>query len=115
VGGAYVEFHQGAPGRPERVPNNSLCSSTRREVVAEAKESASRSSPSSMQHKFAAFLWDGACAHEYVEQKPTFSLTCSPVEGRHGGLVASSAAPGAQTADVSCARRGRASGSMLLS
>ena len=79
VGGAFVEFHQGAPGEPERPLLNHLAVlvDSADEVVADAKDLGIEvESVVDAANTFAAFLWGPERVRiEYVEHKPTFSLT----------------------------------------
>jgi len=79
VGGAFVEFHRGDPGGPERPLLNHLAVlvDSADEVVAEAKENDIEvESVVDAANTYAAFLWGPDRVRiEYVEHKPTFSLT----------------------------------------
>ena len=79
VGGAYVEFHEGDPGsRSGRCSTISPSSSTRRtSTSATPRTQASRSRASSTRRtRYAVFLWGPDRVRiEYVEHKPSFSLT----------------------------------------
>jgi catechol 2,3-dioxygenase-like lactoylglutathione lyase family enzyme len=79
VGGAYVEFLPGAPDEPERPLLNHLAVlvDSADEVVADAKELGIEvESVVDAANTFAAFLWGPERVRiEYVEHKPTFSLT----------------------------------------
>ncbi len=79
VGGAYVEFRPGTPGAPERPLLNHLAVlvDSADEVVADAKELGIEvESVVDAANTFAAFLWGPERVRiEYVEHKPTFSLT----------------------------------------
>ena len=79
VGGAYVEFHEGDPGAPERPLLNHLAVlvDSADEVIAGAKElSIEVESVVDAANTYAAFLWGPDRVRiEYVEHKPTFSLT----------------------------------------
>ena len=79
VGGAYIEFHQGQPGEPERPLLNHLAVlvDSADEVVADAKDLGIEvESVVDAANTFAAFLWGPERVRiEYVEHKPTFSLT----------------------------------------
>jgi catechol 2,3-dioxygenase-like lactoylglutathione lyase family enzyme len=79
VGGAYVEFLPGAPGQPEHPLLNHLAVlvDSADEVVADAKELGIEvESVVDAANTFAAFLWGPERVRiEYVEHKPTFSLT----------------------------------------
>jgi catechol 2,3-dioxygenase-like lactoylglutathione lyase family enzyme len=78
VGGAYVAFHRGTPGEPERPLLNHLAVlvDSADEVVADAKELGIEvDSIVDAANTFAAFLWGPERVRiEYVEHKPTFSL-----------------------------------------
>jgi catechol 2,3-dioxygenase-like lactoylglutathione lyase family enzyme len=79
VGGAHVEFLPGEPGEPERPLLNHLAVlvDSADEVVADAKELGIEvESIVDAANTFAAFLWGPERVRiEYVEHKPTFSLT----------------------------------------
>jgi catechol 2,3-dioxygenase-like lactoylglutathione lyase family enzyme len=79
VGGAYVELHQGDPGDSERPLLNHLAVlvDSAEEVVAEAKDAQiGVESVVDAENTYAAFLWGPDRVRiEYVEHKPTFSLT----------------------------------------
>jgi hypothetical protein len=79
VGSAYVKFVHGAPGEPERPLLNHLAVlvDSADEVVADAKELGIEvESVVDAANTFAAFLWGPERVRiEYVEHKPTFSLT----------------------------------------
>ena len=79
VGGAYVEFHRGDPGDTTgRCSTTLRCSSIRRRTTsATPRRSASRSSVSSTRRtRYAVFVWGPDRVRiEYVEHKPSFSLT----------------------------------------
>jgi catechol 2,3-dioxygenase-like lactoylglutathione lyase family enzyme len=79
VGGAYVEFHAGDPGEPERPLLNHLAVlvESADEVVADAGELGIEvESVVDAANTYAAFLWGPDRVRiEYVEHKPTFSLT----------------------------------------
>jgi catechol 2,3-dioxygenase-like lactoylglutathione lyase family enzyme len=79
VGGAYVEFHDGEPGDPERPLLNHLAVlvDSADEVIADAGELAIEvESVVDAANTYAAFLWGPERVRiEYVEHKPTFSLT----------------------------------------
>ena len=79
MGGAYVEFPQGAPGAPERPLLNHLAVlvDSADDVIAEAGESGIEvESVVDAANTYAAFLWGPDRVRiEYVEHKPTFSLT----------------------------------------
>ncbi len=79
VGGAYVEFHPGAPGAPEKPLLNHLAVlvDSADEHIAEAGELGIEvESVVDAANTYAAFLWGPDRVRiEYVEHKPTFSLT----------------------------------------
>jgi catechol 2,3-dioxygenase-like lactoylglutathione lyase family enzyme len=79
VGGAYVEFHPGSPGEPERPVLNHLAVlvDSADEVLADAGELGIEvESVVDAANTYAAFLWGPERVRiEYVEHKPTFSLT----------------------------------------
>jgi catechol 2,3-dioxygenase-like lactoylglutathione lyase family enzyme len=79
VGGAYVEFEQGDPGEPERPLLNHLAVlvESADEVIADATELGIEvESVVDAANTYAAFLWGPERVRiEYVEHKPTFSLT----------------------------------------
>jgi catechol 2,3-dioxygenase-like lactoylglutathione lyase family enzyme len=79
VGGAYVEFHPGTPGQPERPLLNHLAVlvDSADEVIADAGELGIEvESVVDAANTYAAFLWGPERVRiEYVEHKPTFSLT----------------------------------------
>ena len=79
VGGAYVELHQGAPEATERPLLNHLAVlvDSADEVIADAGELAIEVvSVVDAANTYAAFLWGPERVRiEYVEHKPTFSLT----------------------------------------
>jgi catechol 2,3-dioxygenase-like lactoylglutathione lyase family enzyme len=79
VGGAYVEFHPGTPAEPERPLLNHLAVlvDSADEVVADAGELGIKvESVVDAANTYAAFLWGPDRVRiEYVEHKPTFSLT----------------------------------------
>ena len=79
VGGAYVEFHEGDPGDPERPLLNHLA------VLVDVRGRAPRTRPSDLglevadvvdaANTKAVFVWGPERVKiEYVEHKPTFSL-----------------------------------------
>jgi catechol 2,3-dioxygenase-like lactoylglutathione lyase family enzyme len=79
VGGAFVEFHPGDPGDPEQPLLNHLAvlvDSADQHIV-EAKELGIEvESVVDAANTYAAFLWGPERVRiEYVEHKPTFSLT----------------------------------------
>jgi catechol 2,3-dioxygenase-like lactoylglutathione lyase family enzyme len=79
VGGAHIEFHEGRPGDPERPLLNHLAVlvDSADEHIAEAKELGIEvESVVDAANTYAAFLWGPERVRiEYVEHKPTFSLT----------------------------------------
>ena len=79
VGGAYLEFHPGSPGEPERPLLNHLAVlvDSADEVLADAGELGIEvESVVDAANTHAAFLWGPERVRiEYVEHKPTFSLT----------------------------------------
>ena|SRR3989442_10749480 len=79
VGGAFVEFHEGEPGEPEKPLLNHLAVlvDSADEHIAEAKELGIEvESVVDAANTYAAFLWGPEGVRiEYVEHKPTFSLT----------------------------------------
>jgi catechol 2,3-dioxygenase-like lactoylglutathione lyase family enzyme len=79
VGGAYVELHQGTPGTTDRPLLNHLAVlvDSADEVIADAGELAIEvESVVDAANTYAAFLWGPERVRiEYVEHKPTFSLT----------------------------------------
>ncbi len=79
VGGAYVEFRPGTPGVPERPLLNHLAVlvDSADEVIAEAGDRGIEvESVVDAANTYAAFLWGPDRVRiEYVEHKPTFSLT----------------------------------------
>jgi len=79
VGGAFVELHQGDPGAGDRPLLNHLAVlvDSAAEVIAEAKEEQiGVESVVDAENTYAAFLWGPERVRiEYVEHKPTFSLT----------------------------------------
>jgi catechol 2,3-dioxygenase-like lactoylglutathione lyase family enzyme len=79
VGGAYVEFRPGDPGAPERPLLNHLAVlvDSAQDVIAEAGEAGIEvESVVDAANTYAAFLWGPDRVRiEYVEHKPTFSLT----------------------------------------
>jgi len=79
VGGAYVEFHPGSPGDPARPLLNHLAVlvDSADEVLADAGELGIEvESVVDAANTYAAFLWGPERVRiEYVEHKPTFSLT----------------------------------------
>jgi len=79
VGGAFIQFHEGEPGEPERPLLNHLAVlvDSADEHIAEAKELGIEvESVVDAANTYAAFLWGPERVRiEYVEHKPTFSLT----------------------------------------
>jgi catechol 2,3-dioxygenase-like lactoylglutathione lyase family enzyme len=79
VGGAFVVFHAGEPGAPERPLLNHLAVlvDSADEVIADAGDLGIEiDSVVDAANTYAAFLWGPERVRiEYVEHKPTFSLT----------------------------------------
>jgi catechol 2,3-dioxygenase-like lactoylglutathione lyase family enzyme len=79
VGGAYVEFHEGEPGDPERPLLNHLAVlvDSTDDHIEEARESGIEiDNVVDAPNTYAVFLWGPERVRvEYVEHKPTFSLT----------------------------------------
>jgi catechol 2,3-dioxygenase-like lactoylglutathione lyase family enzyme len=79
VGGAFVDFYAGEPGRPERPLLNHLAVlvDSAEEHIAEAEElGVEVESVVDAPNTYAVFLWGPERVRiEYVEHKPTFSLT----------------------------------------
>jgi catechol 2,3-dioxygenase-like lactoylglutathione lyase family enzyme len=79
VGGAYIEFHRGDPGEAERPLLNHLAVlvDSADEVIADARDlDIEVESIVDAANTYAAFLWGPERVRiEYVEHKPTFSLT----------------------------------------
>jgi catechol 2,3-dioxygenase-like lactoylglutathione lyase family enzyme len=79
VGGAFIVFHQGDPGEPERPLLNHLAVlvDSADDVIADAGELGIEvESVVDAANTYAAFLWGPERVRiEYVEHKPTFSLT----------------------------------------
>jgi catechol 2,3-dioxygenase-like lactoylglutathione lyase family enzyme len=79
VGGAFVEFHPGEPGEPERPLLNHLAVlvDSAEEHITEAEEiGVEVESVVDAPNTYAVFLWGPERVRiEYVEHKPTFSLT----------------------------------------
>jgi catechol 2,3-dioxygenase-like lactoylglutathione lyase family enzyme len=79
VGGAFVEFHQGSPGEPERPLLNHLAvlvDSAQAVLDDAGSEGIEVESVVDAANTYAAFLWGPDRVRiEYVEHKPTFSLT----------------------------------------
>jgi hypothetical protein len=78
VGGAFVEFHPGDPGKPERPLLNHLAVLV--DSAADHRDEAERvgvdvESWVDAENTVAVFLWGPEHVRiEYVEHKPTFSL-----------------------------------------
>jgi catechol 2,3-dioxygenase-like lactoylglutathione lyase family enzyme len=79
VGGAFVEFHPGSPGEPERPLLNHLAvlvDSAQAVLDDAGSEGIEVESVVDAANTYAAFLWGPDRVRiEYVEHKPTFSLT----------------------------------------
>jgi catechol 2,3-dioxygenase-like lactoylglutathione lyase family enzyme len=79
VGGAFVEFYAGAPGDPERPLLNHLAVlvDSADDVIQDANDRGIEvESVVDAANTYAAFLWGPERVRiEYVEHKPTFSLT----------------------------------------
>jgi hypothetical protein len=79
VGGAFVEFHQGEPGDPERPLLNHLAVlvESAEEHITEARELGIEiDNIVDAPNTYAVFVWGPERVKiEYVEHKPTFSLT----------------------------------------
>ena len=79
VGGAYVEFHEGEPGDPERPLLNHLAVlvDSTDDHIEEARETGIEiDNVVDAANTYAVFLWGPERVRvEYVEHKPTFSLT----------------------------------------
>ena len=79
VGGAWIEFHSGSPGAPEKPLLNHLAVlvDSADEVIADAGDLGIEvESVVDAANTYAAFLWGPEGVRiEYVEHKPTFSLT----------------------------------------
>jgi catechol 2,3-dioxygenase-like lactoylglutathione lyase family enzyme len=79
VGGAYVEFHQGEPGDPERPLLNHLAVlvDSAEDHIEEARDTGIEiDNVVDAPNTYAVFLWGPERVRvEYVEHKPTFSLT----------------------------------------
>jgi catechol 2,3-dioxygenase-like lactoylglutathione lyase family enzyme len=79
VGGAYVEFHDGEPGDPEKPLLNHLAVlvDSADEHIAEARERGIEIADIvDAANTYAVFVWGPERVKvEYVEHKPTFSLT----------------------------------------
>jgi catechol 2,3-dioxygenase-like lactoylglutathione lyase family enzyme len=78
VGGAYVEFHPGEPGDPERPLLNHLAVlvDSAEETLEEAKQAGLEvADVVDAPNTYAVFVWGPEHVKiEYVEQKPTFAL-----------------------------------------
>ena len=77
VGGAYVEFHRGDPGLPEKPLLNHLAVlvDSAEEHTAEAEDMGIVESVVDAANTLAVFVWGPDRVRvEYVEHKPTFSL-----------------------------------------
>lgn len=78
VGGAYVEFHEGQPGDPDRPLLNHLAVlvDSADETLAEAKQAGMEvADVVDAPNTLAVFVWGPEHVKiEYVEQKPTFAL-----------------------------------------
>jgi len=77
VGGAYVEFHEGDPGEPEKPVLNHLAVlvDSADEHTAEAEDMGIVESVVDAANTLAVFVWGPDHVRvEYVEHKPTFSL-----------------------------------------
>ena len=78
VGGAFVDFHRGAPESDRPLLNHiAVLVDSAEDVVADAEELGIEvESVVDAANTYAAFLWGPAGVRiEYVEHKPTFSLT----------------------------------------
>ena len=79
VGGAYVEFHEGEPGDPERPLLNHLAVlvDSADQHIEEARELGIEIADIvDAPNTYAVFVWGPERVKvEYVEHKPTFSLT----------------------------------------
>jgi catechol 2,3-dioxygenase-like lactoylglutathione lyase family enzyme len=77
VGGAYVEFHEGDPGRPERPLLNHLAVlvDSAGDTTQEAEQMGIVESVVDAANTLAVFVWGPDRVRvEYVEHKPTFAL-----------------------------------------
>ncbi len=78
VGGAFVEFHEGDPGEPERPLLNHLAvlvDSAEEHIAGAAEAGIEVESVVDAPNTYAAFLWGPDRVRiEYVEHKPGFSL-----------------------------------------
>jgi catechol 2,3-dioxygenase-like lactoylglutathione lyase family enzyme len=79
VGGAYVEFHEGDPGAPEKPLLNHLAvlvESTDESIASANDLGIEIDNVVDAANTYAVFLWGPERVRvEYVEHKPTFSLT----------------------------------------
>jgi catechol 2,3-dioxygenase-like lactoylglutathione lyase family enzyme len=79
VGGAYVEFHEGDPGEPEKPLLNHiavLVESTDESIAAANDLGVEIDNVVDAPNTYAVFVWGPEHVRvEYVEHKPTFSLT----------------------------------------
>jgi catechol 2,3-dioxygenase-like lactoylglutathione lyase family enzyme len=79
VGGAYVEFHQGEPGNPEKPLLNHiavLVDSTDESIASANDNGIEIDNVVDAANTYAVFVWGPERVRvEYVEHKPTFSLT----------------------------------------
>ncbi len=79
VGGAYVEFHPGAPGDPEKPLLNHiavLVDSTEESIASANDNGIEIDTVVDAANTYAVFVWGPERVRvEYVEHKPTFSLT----------------------------------------
>ncbi len=79
VGGAYVEFHEGAPGDPEKPLLNHLAvlvDSCDESIAAANDRGIEIDNVVDAANTYAVFVWGPERVRvEYVEHKPTFSLT----------------------------------------
>ena len=79
VGGAYVEFHQGEPGDPEKPLLNHiavLVDSTDESIASANDNGIEIDTVVDAANTYAVFVWGPERVRvEYVEHKPTFSLT----------------------------------------
>jgi catechol 2,3-dioxygenase-like lactoylglutathione lyase family enzyme len=78
VGGAHVEFHPGEPGDPERPLLNhvAVLVDSADEHIAEAQDLGIVDNVVDAANTYAVFVWGPERVRiEYVEHKPTFSLT----------------------------------------
>jgi catechol 2,3-dioxygenase-like lactoylglutathione lyase family enzyme len=78
VGGAFVEFHRGDPGDPEKPLLNhvAVLVESADEHIAEAQDLGIVDNVVDAANTYAVFVWGPERVRiEYVEHKPTFSLT----------------------------------------